>query len=519
MSKFILTDGQKGVNLLDSNDPSVWTFFSGAPASGNDVLYSRVAAAYRAYNLKANTVGSMPFALVDENGEDYDASGSWENKVGFLPNPSELFRLDTLSYIATNTVYNLRTSDALGYRVKGLYHAVATTFSPITDPVTGSLLRIERKIGNRVEKYTPEDKQLIRMWRLDHLTEVLPSPNTEALAIMSAAGTVYDADQWIQHFYEHGGVPPTIVAMKGVVTKEKVEDEEKGWDRFFKRIGVRGSRAARVVNAEALDVKQMGSSVTDLKNNEVYQQAIANIAMGLGMPLSLLLANSANYATAEQEIATWYASDIIPFCNWLAYGYNEQVFHPMGLHLEFRPETVDPEQEDETQRAAAISTFADFLAKAPTYELFIGMCETFGYELSDSLVKAAKVYYKDKEKAAEEMRQQTQAQPAEVQSGTDTEESDEEEPPTKWVPSLDQLKEMNTWRAKSFHRLKRGESLDFEWKNESLPEWVYERVKLALLRAQTEDDIKAAFGVDAENQKSDAALVLEGLRLALSEKE
>lgn len=502
-NKFILTDGQKAVNLLQSDDPSVWTYFSGAPRSDNDVLYAQVAAAFRAYNLKANTVGNMPFTLNDlKTGEVYDESSSWENKVGFLPNPSELLRLDTLSYMATNTIYNLRTSDVLGYKTKGLYHAVAYTFYPWINPATTQLDYIERWIGAQREIYQPDDKRLVRMWRLDHTTEVLPSPNTEARAIMNAAGEVYYADAWIKHFYERGGVAPTVIAMKGAVAPAKKEEEEKSWKNWILGLGARFRwNPTRVVNADVLEVKQFGSSVTDLKNMEVYQQAIANIAMGTGMPLSLLLANSANYATAQIEKATWYDSDIIPFCNWLAYGYNEQVFMPLGYYLEFHPETLDPEQEDETQRAQAFSIYGDAFGKYPTYDLWKGMADTLGLEISDSLDKAAQSYYADRKQRAAAVAAQTQQsnqpkegnqQPAANAEGL---QSPPSMPPAKFMPTLDQLEQLKVWRSKVFRHFKRGEAIVFEWTNELLPESLRQSIVAKLAFAKTAQDIEAAFDV------------------------
>jgi len=130
---YILTDGERTVKaqgLLYSDDPTVWNFYSGGPKTTEAAQYARVAAAYRAYHLIANTVGNMPFALMQGKTE-YDVSSAWENKVEFLPNPSELLRLDTLSYIATNTVYNLRTRDVLGRKQKGMYFAVPFDFKPV----------------------------------------------------------------------------------------------------------------------------------------------------------------------------------------------------------------------------------------------------------------------------------------------------------------------------------------------------------------------------------------------------
>jgi 2'-5' RNA ligase len=410
--RYAFFDGQKSYPILDDT-PGLWNYFSNAPRQEVDILYAKVSAVFRAFNLKANTVGNMPFTLTHlKTGEEFDNSASWENKVKFMHQPSELFRLDTLSYMMTNTVYNLITKDILGRKDKRLLNAIPGAFTPQTDPVTGNLTWVERRIGSGIEKYNPEgtliggdatSPRLIRMWRLDHTTEVLPSPNTEALAVTNAAGIIYHADTWIQHFFARGGVVPMIIGMKGAVTKERKEEVGKSFTKWYLGLADRFRNIFYPINADTLDVQKVGSGIEELKDNVVYEQALKNIAAGTGMPLSLLMANSANYATAKEEKATWYENDIIPLCNWMAYGYNEQVFHPLNLHLEFRPETLDPNQEDETERATALSTYGDALAKYPTYELLIGMAETLGLELSDGFKLAAEEYYKqDKGSVTEE---------------------------------------------------------------------------------------------------------------------
>lgn len=523
-SKFILTDGTKAVDLLRSNDPDVWTFFSGAPKTEIDELYAKVSAAFRAFNLKANTVGNMPFSLNNlSDGEEYDNSATWENKVGFLPNPSELFRLDTLSYMATNTIYNLRTMDVLGRKQKGLYHAVATSFLPVTNAQKTDVDHIERQVGSTTERYQyPIDKALVRMWRLDHTTELLPSKNTEAQAIMKSAQVLYYADEWIAHFYRAGGVSPTAIAMKGAASPVKKEDEEKSWNDWLMGIRKWWGRRVKVYNADTLDVKQYGSSVTELKDNPTYTQAIANIAMGTGMPLSLLLSNSANYATAQVELKRWFDSDIVPFCNWLGYEYNQQVFMPLGLYLEFHSETLDPQQEDETSRAQAFSVYMDVITKCPTFDIFIGMAQTLGLELSDGLVEAAKKYYADKAAQEEATRVQTQPKPDEQPVQEEPQEDDTEdkpEPPAKWIPTIDHLQELKTWRKAALQRLKRGEPLAFEYIPHygGVPEEIRRDIVLKLAWAKSEDDIKAAFDVthmvatEQSEAKSEIMLLAESI--------
>lgn len=505
MAQKLLTingDSIKAINPWDSDSsPEAWTWFSNAPLADQDKLYARVSAAFRAYNLKANTISSMPFVLYDKAGNEYDSSKQWENKCGFLPNPQELFRLNVLSYMATNTIYALRTSDAIGYKTKGLYHAVAYSFRPYVE--NNQLKWIERTVNNQLERYKPDDPRLIRMWRLDHTTELLPSPNTEAMAIMNAAGEIYFADLWIKHFYQRGGIKPTLIAMKGMIIKDKKEDEERSWTNWLRGIGQWTTRVARIFNAESMDIKPFGSGVDDLKNNDVYQQAIANIAMATGMPLSLLLSNSANYATAMEEKATWYESDLIPFCNWMQYEYNTQVWQPLGLYMEFKPETLDPQQEDETERASAINTFMDFLNKCPTAEIALESALTFGYELTDGLIAAINTYYVDKEKRAE----QIQAQIQQAKPPTDTQQSPAAAPiapeptpppPAKWIPSLSEYKELSVWQDVALRRHKKGESLDFEYAAHygGLPENVIMLTREALSKAVNVDEIKSAFDIE-----------------------
>ena len=484
--KFIMTDGLKAVSLTGEEG---WTYLNQLPKTTQLEQYATVAAVFRAFNLKANTVSNMPFTLYKDD-EEYDTSATWDNLVGFMPNPAELFRLDTLSLIATNAAYNLRTKDALGYKTKGLYHAISYSFTPWTNPVTSELDYIERNIGAKIERYQPDDPALIRLWRLDHTTEVLPSRNTEARAIASSAGQIFYADHWIKHFYESGGIAPTMIAMKGLVMKDKIEEEEKSWTNWLKQVGRYIGRQAKVYNAEALEVKQLGSSVVDLKNNDVYRQALENIAMGTGIPLSLLLSNSANMATANVEKSTWYSSDIIPFCNWLAYEYNRQVFVPLGLRLEFTPESMDETQEEKLSPKEMI----DVIAASPTADICLETFKTLGIEITDGLYAAIVKYFADKQPAP------VATTPAPVVAPVE-EPVDEPMPepmPAKWIPSIDELQELRVWREVALRKLKNMASLDFIYQPHfgGLPANVQTVIIERLPNAKSVDEVKAVFELD-----------------------
>lgn len=462
-NNLVFTDGAstKGINTWDVDSyPEAWNWLTGQPKTKQEEFYSTVSAVFRAFNLKANTVASVPFKLNKINSdEEFDNSNEWKNKVKFLPNPQELLRLDVLSYITSNTIYNLKTTDAVGYRTRNLYNVINSSFTPYINPATRQLEYISRQVGSTIERYKPDDKRLIRMWRLDHTTEVLPSPNTEAKAIMKAAGIIYYQDAWVEHFYRRGGIKATLVGMKGLIDTDSKEEKENRWSKFLKGVGSYFGKPAMIYNAESITTNTIGAGVDDMKDNKIYLDAIANIAMGTGMPLSLLLANSSNYATAQEEKATWYENDIIPLCRWMAYEYNRQLWNDMGLYMQFQPQTLDPNQQDETEKANAISSYIDIIVKCPTYEIFIGMADTIGIEISETLDSALKKYYAEKKEVVE-------VKPVDEQTDKPKEEPKEKVDlglTKQWIPTLDELEEMRVWREVALRRFKKGESLDFEY--------------------------------------------------------
>ena len=87
-NKAIITDGVgvKGIDL-PQYPPSAWNWYSGEPEITEEdeyskYYYSRVSAVYRAANLNATILSSIPFAVV-KGKEDYDTSNDWQNKVGW----------------------------------------------------------------------------------------------------------------------------------------------------------------------------------------------------------------------------------------------------------------------------------------------------------------------------------------------------------------------------------------------------------------------------------------------------
>src|SRR3989304_5791583 len=98
--RMIFTDGQivKSIDLPQYPDEA-WTWLTGKPdpeTAGVEQYWKAIPWLYRGVILRMQAVANMPFALVRDgggDGEDFDHSQEWENKVGFLPNPADLLAL------------------------------------------------------------------------------------------------------------------------------------------------------------------------------------------------------------------------------------------------------------------------------------------------------------------------------------------------------------------------------------------------------------------------------------------
>ena len=382
---YIMTDGAntKALNPFDlDSNPEAWTWLSNAPEREIDNIFYKVAASFRAVNKRAVAASNVPFAIM-KGEEPFDDSTAWENKVKFLPKPKDLIKRISLSLTFKNAAYLLQGRDVL-HQTKGLHFLVPTTITPIVSPSIGDVDYYERNINGRVERIAPTDPKLIKIWLLDHTTELLPSKHTAVDAIFNSAGSLYFADLFIKNFYERGGVKPTVLALKGAVFNERREDIERGWSKFLRNL----SRfSSKIFNAETMDVKPIGAGVDDLKNNEVYRQAIENIALGIGMPTSHLLSDWDSYATATVDYMMWQRDDIFPLCEAIAEDLNLQIFTPMGLRLEFLTEISDSETQDPVAQATAYQTFVDtgMLASVAAKIVGLEMPDGIEYEELDGM--------------------------------------------------------------------------------------------------------------------------------------
>jgi hypothetical protein len=496
-NRFMFTDGKKSIDLPQFPNEA-WTFYGESDNEGKEDFYGRVASVFRAFNITADVTASIPFALV-RGDKDYDVSKDWQNLVGFMPKPKELIRLWRMSLTATNSAYGFMENNKTTGR--NLRYIVPSTITPITDNEKG-LTGFKRTIGTGSKDY-PLDKKcpIFWMWRMDHTTELLPSGATQFQAMCAAAGILYYSDEHIQAFFKRGGIKPTMLVLKGLTTPDKIKDIEEKWTKIISGAYKYLGKIFQGVDATGgLEAQEIGEGVDNLKDPRLIRSKLEDVALAMGIPLSILLSNSANYATAQVEYKSWYDSSLAPWCDFMAEEMNDKLFKPLGLRFEFRPEMTDPGQEDEVARAGAYSTYVTAKIKPSVAAQIVGieLPEGIEYEMLDQMQADADQAAAD----AQSKLQQDKLQLLEKQSSSDNgkEKPDalqkEKEKVNKFIPNLDQLHELETWRKFAFRKFKKGESLDFPFEIKTLPEEVSEDIKLQLLESTDEEGIKAAFALE-----------------------
>jgi hypothetical protein len=470
-TKYFYTNGSelKSFDLTQYPD-AAWDFITGAPDTKDNELYASVAAVFRVANMTADACASLPFAVVSPDGSDYDTSQDWQNKVGFLRAPRELIRLWRLSLFMTNKAYGFMEGNRV---IRNLRYILPSSITPIKNTSQG-LMGFTRKIGTQTIDYSLKDNRIFYMWRLDHTTELLPSEYTEFRALMAAAGCLFYADYYVNNFFQRGGIKPTMLMVKGVPTPQEREKIEKLWDKvmrgFSKYLG-------KIFNADSIEPIQIGEGIENLKDSALHDEKLADIAMACGMPLSLLLSNSANYATAKTEKATWFQNSIIPWANFMGDEISSQLFEPLGLKFEFRPEASEQGQEEEVARSAAYLNYLN------AYMMPSVAVPTLGIDLPDNvtLAKLDADYLALRSIPANNQQQPIPSEPDEVEEAKST------------TLSIDQLRELELWQQFAFRKLKQGKSLDFPFVCKCVPESLASEIRDRLPACKTEQDIAEAF--------------------------
>jgi hypothetical protein len=131
---------------------------------------------------------------------------------------------------------------------------------------------------------------------------------------------------------------------------------ESWWKRFFS--GNTNSWQTAAVRAGVTAVP-VGEWLESLSTAELTEARRQDSATAMGCPTSLVMANAANFATAQQDERNFYNLTIIPDAMLLQRQLNRQLFAPLGLRFKFKPQEHPAFQADENERSAAFKNYVD----------------------------------------------------------------------------------------------------------------------------------------------------------------
>lgn len=464
----IVDGGGVKASLLWDEDTDAWTYYSNGPQSRETALYRTIPVLYRGVQIIADSVCKVPFALYRGDNE-VDNSASWDNIIGYLPKPRRTLRLISQALDRHGRAYLLKVRNRGGV-VKGLKWFEPTSIEPRYARDTGELIGFVRQFGATQIEYMPED--IVYFWLEDPDVEIGPPLSFPIRAALQSAGVLHNLDEFVNAYFKHGAVRPMIVSAKGIPPPEERERIKTFLQRMVN--GLRNAFKVEVFSADNLDFTQIGDGLDQLQNQELTDDQRHDIALALGIPQTILFANSANYATSQSDWLNFHETTIIPRCELIAETLNEQLFKPDGLEMQFRPEGLDIYREDESKRASALGQLTG--AGVP---LLMAM-ELLGYDLTPEQRAELEAEVVEKEERAEQMREQTQ--PAEQPESAEPEEETE-----------DVKTELKHWRRLANKAMREGKPLPADFVPDHIPPARAAQIASALRQATTGADIKAAF--------------------------
>lgn len=322
--------------------------------------------------MSSNAVAQMPYAILDAAGNEIDKERAW----GAIKDPQRVIQLVAASLCAgAGYVRYKATSRA----VITWQYLLPTSIVEVRYDDNGVPVSFKRQLPNGKAETIPVEEMLY-FWLPDDTIETGPAQICPLKNAALASGMLAAMDSTLSDYGKRGFIPPMFAVAEGVQPSERERVENK-LSAF-----VRGSWRTLVmlVNGQKLIPQPVGVTMDGLRGSyiQIYRQQIENIAAAFGMPLSMMLSNAANYATAQSDRMTWYETGVfVSLYQCVQDTLTDQLFARYGWRMEYRPQEMDAFKQDESGDASAVATLAGAIANSP--EAALVAMDILGYELTE----------------------------------------------------------------------------------------------------------------------------------------
>jgi len=429
-----------------------------------DDAFAKVPLVFRAVNVRCNTLSRVPYKLFNLNDKEVEAY-PYEQQLPF----QELLWKCEAALLLRGATFVVRLADAGGTEI-GLQWLNPFTMrvKPIRDTTRIGFQQYVN--GNTYPKNEPY------YWTEDEMFYLRQFSASDDIGFGTAAASVSLGSARLQHyltffasqFFENGAMPVTMLSLP-----ENTQTAERERTENFFRKAIQGVRNAFKVFAFSGDIKAeiLTPKFSELNIPGLKEHAIDDVAWAFDIPKTILTADSANYATAEQEMESFLKNTIVPRCTFFAHQFNTKLLIDYGMKIKFFPQELPEMQEDEAKRSVAFRNY-----------VLSGMRpQIAGAVLGIDIPEEYQEEWKQKPTPIEKrgfIEPQTNI-PA-------TEQSDSGE-------GQKMVLDLSRWQKKSLKRVAEGKPAQVEFQSDFIPMEIKAGVTALLAEAKSDAEVKHIF--------------------------
>ena len=320
-------------------------------ASTPAAYYAIVPYVRRAANLRANAVASVPLTL-ERRGVDVSGKAEWR---GLMQNLRTVLRWTEFAVcLSPNGATWRKVTNRVGTNPTPEWLLPSAVY-PVVDAALGlTSVRYTRPFGVSdagTIDYLALD-EVVRFWlpNLERANWPGPPPGITALA---AAGVLANKDSFLENYFQRGAIKSVLLQVPPD-SKPADRDRLTTWWRSMTN-GI-GNAWRSVVVSTAVTPVVLGDGLKDMNNAELTREYRQEVAAAFDVPQSMLMQDSANYATAQIDRVSFYEETVFPEVAFLVEAINEQWLRPAyDAALVMHPEQTEARQVMQLEQAASIT--------------------------------------------------------------------------------------------------------------------------------------------------------------------
>lgn len=450
---------------------------------GTDSAFFRVPLIFRAIRFRCNALSKVPLYVYDANDNELEDGYIFEDMLPLTGGEESLIWRSEASILLKGFSPVLKLKNRYRYG-KGLQWL--NPFS-IKITLTDGEYHIWQEVANG-QRFPSKG-----YWTLDDFVWLKSFNPIDDLGPGTAAADVamrnsqasYSTDDFLSNFFTADAIPVTIITSKTGGKGEVKRLEELLADKFNKM----KRAAARILGIQGEDVKieRLTANLKDFAFDNIDNHIEKQIAYAFDIPKSVLAADETGYSNGQRLSYKSFISDtIVPRCMFYEYHLNKYLQeYADGQYIKFAPEELPEMQEDEVQRADALTKYVN-----AGFDLMSAI-DTLGIELSEETKTKLEAAQKLKEeRAANPPQPPVQQQPTQIQA---------QQPPTqsaegKGYQEGDATKlALDKWFRKAISNYKSGRAPTVEFESNYIPNEMKSDILIGLKNAKTEEEIRELF--------------------------